>query len=341
MKKLKHGGDLARAEAEFGVPAADWLDLSTGISPWCWPVPELPESVWRTLPGDGAGLKTAAAEYYGLSTEAVLPVPGSQLAIQTIPTLFEPAAVAIPRWGYGEHRLGWQRAGHHIVHYRNAAELCQLVAAGQVQHVVVINPNNPSAERFSTEDLLGLQRQLKHKDGWLVVDEAFIDSSPEHSLASHCPLPGLVVLRSPGKFFGLAGLRLGFAIAPAALLTQLAQLLPPWIVSHPALWVGERALADCQWQQQQRERLAQASSQWLQQLRQALPTLDWVATPLFVSGSGDDNYCQQIYQQLGQQGILVRIFDAVDGVNRLRFGIPANKAEGQRALNALSEEVSA
>ena len=338
--KPLHGGDLARAEREFGVPVDGWLDLSTGISPWAWPVPAIPESVWRTLPGDGASLKAAAAAYYGLPADHILPVPGSQLAIQQLPTRFRPAAVAIPRWGYAEHRLGWQRAGHDIVHYHSAAELRQLVDSGRVHFVVAINPNNPTAERLEPQWLLAVHQQLQRVGGWLIVDEAFMDTSPEHSLAPHCPLPGLVVLRSPGKFFGLAGLRLGFVLAPAPLLNRLAGTLSPWLVSHPALWLGERALLDGRWQDDQRQRLQQASAQWQQQLQGLMPTLNFTATPLFVTGVGSHDHCRYYYQQLGQQGVLVRLFDDIEGDidsgnNRLRFGLPGNDRNAQRVAAIL------
>jgi len=320
---LKHGGAVAAAARHYGLPAGDWLDLSTGISPWSWPVPELPAAVWRALPEGDDGLEQAAADCYGCAVAAVLPVPGSQYALQRLPALLPPGRVAVPRRGYAEHRAAWQAAGHAPVPYAgHAASLRTLVDNGAVDHAVVINPNNPTAETMAREALLAVLDGLAARGGLLLVDEAFADASPGDSLASQCPRPGLVVLRSLGKFFGLAGLRLGFALAPPELRDALARELPPWAVAHPARWVGRRALADTTWQVEQRRRLQQAAADWLAFLRQALPAWDWRGTALFASGSGPAAECAAVYEALARRAVLARLFSAHDGAAMLRLGLP-------------------
>ncbi|MCB1703753.1 MAG: threonine-phosphate decarboxylase [Halioglobus sp.] len=319
---LEHGGNIAAAASRFNIPAAHWIDLSTGISPWIWPVPAVPQQVWQQLPYPDGQLELAAAAYYGCQREALVAVPGSQYALQYTPALLPAGAVAIPQRGYAEHRVAWRSAGHRIVEYADSAALRGLVEAGSVDHALVINPNNPTAEIIPARQLQDLHMQLQQRGGWLVVDEAFADICAAHSLAATCPQPGLVVYRSLGKFFGLAGVRLGFMLAPQPLCQRMQALMPPWSLSHPARWVGEVALRDRHWQSGQLLRLQQASAQWLQLLRDCVPRLRFVATALFVTGQGEANYCQALYQAMGRRAVLLRVFEAIGGSGLLRFGLP-------------------
>lgn len=338
--KLIHGGDLSTASREFGIAKERWIDLSTGISPWSWPVPSVPEIVWQSLPDLGDGLEQVAADYYGLDTSALLPVSGSQDGLQVIPSLLEQGKVAIPVRGYEEHRRAWVNAGHKIVPYQSAEQLQQLVSTRQVAHAVVINPNNPTGEMIDRPLLIRLQQQLQENGGWLLIDEAFMDVLPENSLATECPRPGLIVLRSIGKFFGLAGLRLGFVLAPRALLQELEGQLPPWNVSHPARWIGKRALADDAWCRTQRQRLQSVSGQWHQQLVTQFPSLQFKTSSLFVSGTGQSDLCENIYRELGQRGVLIRVFDEIEGQRMVRFGLPTEEKLPKvlKVLDRMAEE---
>ena len=334
--KLVHGGDLSSASRKFGIAKEQWIDLSTGISPWSWPVPNVPEIVWQSLPDVNDGLEQVAADYYGCDTRALLPVSGSQDGLQAIPFLLEQGTVAMPVRGYEEHRLAWCNAGHEIVPYQSAEQLQQLVSTGQVTHAVVINPNNPTGEVIDRQLLMGLQQKLKESGGWLLVDEAFIDVLPENSLATECPSSGLIVLRSIGKFFGLAGLRLGFVLAPSALLQRLEEQLPPWNVSHPARWIGKQALDDVAWHRTQRQRLQSMSEQWCQQLAARFTSLKFIASSLFVSGIGSPGLCEDIYRELGQRGVLIRVFDEIAGQRMVRFGLPTEE-ELPKVLKVLDQ----
>lgn len=337
---LEHGGNIAAAAARYNIPAQQWIDLSTGISPWVYPVYDVPASVWRDLPQADGELEQAAAHYYRCGQDAVLAVPGSQFALQALPALLPRGRVAMPLRGYAEHRLAWSRAGHSITDYIDGVELKQLLSAGAVDHVVLINPNNPTGEQLPREEVLDLLRTVSGGGGYLVVDEAFADVCPEISLASQCPREGLVVYRSLGKFFGLAGLRLGFMLATPALCRALAATMTPWMVSHPARWVGSQALGDTPWQQAQRERLMNHSENWLHVLSHTLPGLELSATPLFVSGTGESDFCGALYRALAGRGVLVRLFDEVNGHSMLRFGLslPEKQARLQSLIDDSLEE---
>tara|TARA_R110002124_G_scaffold19440_1_gene77967 strand:- start:10720 stop:11757 length:1038 start_codon:yes stop_codon:yes gene_type:complete len=335
---LEHGGNITAAARRFNIPAAHWMDLSTGISPWSWPVPAVPQQVWQELPYPDGQLETAAARYYGCDRAALVAVPGSQYALQYTPALLPAGDVAIPQRGYAEHRVAWHSAGHRIVEYTDSAALHTLVMTGSVNHALVINPNNPTAEIIPARQLLDLHLQLQRRGGWLVVDEAFADVCAGNSLAAVCPRPGLVVYRSLGKFFGLAGIRLGFLLAPEDVCTGMQALMPPWSLSHPARWIGEVALRDRQWQSMQLARLQQASGQWLQILRDCAPRMHFFATPLFVTGQGATDYCEALYQAMGRRAVLLRVFESVEGCSLLRFGLPL-QADREHIAQLIREAV--
>lgn len=308
----RHGGNLQAAVRRYGIERGDWLDLSTGIAPWGWPVPSIPADVWQRLPEAECPLQQPAAAYYGCDPQAVLAVPGSQFAIQTLPTLLSPRRVAIPVLGYFEHRKAWQSAGHQLVNYgENEVErVDQMIEAGALDVVLVINPNNPSAARLEKTRLLKWRESLSQRGGLMIVDEAFMDAAPGESLAPACPRSGLVVLRSLGKFFGLAGLRLGFVLGDAGWLQKLQAKLGPWAVNGPAQYAGSRALADRDWQRGQRQRL----NHWLPLQRQLLESIGrkcgWRVRsgPLFISLRLANTQAQTLADHLGQKGILVRRF---------------------------------
>ena len=335
--KLVHGGALYRASKEFAIAPEHWIDLSTGISPVAWPVPVPPIEAWRSLPDAEDGLVAQAADYYGCTASEILPISGSQFAIEQIPQLLSAGSVAVPVWGYAEHSYRWQLAGHQLYWYSSYQELADLVETNTVNNAVVINPNNPSTELFSLPELQQILAALRTKNGKLLVDEAFIDSADEHSLCrllqgQPCP-DGLIILRSVGKFFGLAGIRLGFVIANEAFIQRLEPQLSPWAVNHIARWVGRHALADRDWHRRQCQRLLQDSMAWQGQLKSLFPAFDWQRSDYFVTAFADRQSCEKLYQQLAQCALLVRLlWSARDGLQStsgngdgaaLRFGLPS------------------
>ncbi|MCL1530162.1 threonine-phosphate decarboxylase CobD [Xanthomonas nasturtii] len=326
---LEHGGRLRRAAQTYEIPLAHWLDLSTGVSPFAWPVPVIPEHVWQRLPEDDDGLADCAAAYYG--APQVLPVAGSQAAIQALPLLRAPSRVGVLTPGYAEHAQAWQRAGHQVV----AMNPAQLLQAGKTLDVIVlIHPNNPCADSFDPETLLQLHACLAARGGWLVIDEAFMDATPQHSVCAYTQRPGLVVLRSVGKFFGMAGARAGFVCAHHTVLDALREQLGPWTLSGPARWAVQQALADTRWQLQAHAQL-HAASQRLAQLLQAHALAPTAGTAFFQWCRRDD--AAALHTALAQRGILTRLFEIPAS---LRFGLPPDAA-GEARLGAALREVAA
>ncbi len=321
---LEHGGQLYRVAKQSSRPLSEWMDLSTGINPDGWPVAEIPADCWRRLPEQEDGLIEAAASYYG--NTSILPVAGSQAAIQLLPQLRAKSRVSVLSPAYAEHAENWRRAGHRL-HSVQSGQIDAVLAETDV--LIIINPNNPTGECFSPEDLLNWHRKLAKRGGWLIVDEAFIDCQQEQSLATEPVQEGLIVLRSVGKFFGLAGIRCGFVIAHEALLTMLQSHLGPWTISHPARYVARQAMLDSDWQHNTQIKLRQQSRR-LQGVLQQYGLTPSGGTCLFQWVRTIE--AQRIYQHFLQHGILVRLFTGP--VSGVRLGLPANEAQW-RTLEAV------
>lgn len=322
---LDHGGGILDASRRYGIPVADWLDLSTGLNPLGWPVPDVPARLWQRLPETTDGLEEAAAGYYG--NAMLLPVAGSQPAIQTLPLLRDPCAVAVLETTYAEHPHAWKRHGHHV---RRVSPDALDAEVDVVDVMLVCNPNNPTGLLLTPETLENWRQRLATRGGWLVIDEAFMDATPQYSMIPHVGLPGLVILRSIGKFFGLAGSRAGFAFAWPALLEQLGDRLGPWAVSGPGRFAAREALLDTAWQQMTRSRLDHDADRLAGCLSRAglLPT---GGTRLFQWWQSER--AGKVHEALAQKGVLTRLFDEPCS---LRFGLPANETDWQRLEDALA-----
>lgn len=324
---LEHGGRLLRAARQYNIPVSEWLDLSTGVNPDNWPAPAIPARAWHRLPEDDDGLVEAARRYYG--APHVLPVAGSQAAIQCLPRLRPRSRVGVLAPGYAEHAHAWEQAGHAVG--RVSAEPL-LESQAQFDVIVLIHPNNPGGETFGRPALLRLRDALHARGGWLVVDEAFMDATPEASVCANSG-DGLIVLRSVGKFFGLAGARAGFVCAAPDLLQSLRDVLGPWTLSGPTRHVVQAAFADVAWQATARAQLHQRSARLaaLLRLHGLAPT----------AGTAYFQWCRDaraahLHDALARRGILVRLFDAPSS---LRFGLPLNDADYERLGHALGEEL--
>lgn len=330
---LEHGGNLRDAVRHFGRPLEDWLDLSTGINPHFYPAPQLAANAWHRLPEYSDALVAAAQSYY--RAPQMLAVAGSQAVIQALPRLRPAAKVVVSAPSYAEHAYQWRQAGH-VVTECAYAELESAVEQADV--VVLCNPNNPTGEFILPEQLLRWAAHLAQRGGWLIVDEAFADTVPDISVAAHVDQPGLIVLRSVGKFFGLAGIRLGFVAAERSLLLQLANYLGPWSVSGPAQQIAIAAMNDQQWQLQT-ARLLQQEGERLRQLLK-VHALRSSGTDLFQWCSHQDlnGQSEQLKHFMAERGIWLRWF--AQGPHRphgLRFGLPGSEAGWLRLESGLDE----
>lgn len=327
---LHHGGRLREAALRYDIPHAYWLDLSTGINPNGWPVPPIPPECWARLPEDDDGLEQAARDYY--NAQHIFPVAGSQAAIQALPRLHQHSRVAVLDPGYAEHAYAWRHVGHEVIAVA-AERLDEVVQGSDV--LLLTQPNNPTGVRFPVEQVLHWHTQLTARGGWLIVDEAFMDVTPEHSLCPFSSREGLIVLRSLGKFFGLAGARVGFVCAHPALLARLRTVLGPWAVNGPARRVATAALDDRAWQADMRKRLVAAGARLHASLtRHGLGPSDGCA--LFQRLRAP--HAQALHVSLARQGILTRLFTEPAS---LRIGLPGSEADWVRLDSALTQIAAA
>jgi cobalamin biosynthetic protein CobC len=329
LEPLAHGGDLAAARQMFPDAPEPFIDLSTGINPHPYPLPALPPEIFARLPDRTSVRRLAAraAQAYGApSADHVLPAPGTQLLLAAVARLRPAGRAAILRTTYAEHERAATLAGHSVSQVDRAEEL------ESADLVIAVNPNNPDGRIASRDDLLGIAKSLKPRGGLLVVDEAFADVAPiGSSLAGDVGRGNIVVLRSFGKFFGLAGLRLGFAIASPNLIARLDATLGPWAVSGPALFIGEAALADQAWKDQTLARLTEAAARLDGLLNGAGVQIVGGTTLYRLTRSPD---AAGLFTRLGRAGILVRRF--AEQPTWLRWGLPRNENDWRRLSDALS-----
>lgn len=315
---LHHGGDLAAARAHWPAWRGAWLDLSTGINPWPWSPPPLPKAALTRLPTptDRTALLDAARAAYRLPPETGLAaVPGTEAAIHLMPRLLPPGRVCLLGPTYGGHRAGWDAAGHRVTE-------CAAPEAADV--LIFCRPNNPTGDLYTEVNEAALAQRYR----LIVIDEAYADSADP---APQAMLPGVIRLRSFGKFFGLAGVRLGFVAGDRQITAPLENLLGAWSLGGPALTWGRLALEDHIWQQQTRQRLQRES---------ALLAESLTAAGLMVVGQ-TDFFClaetpgdaHAVAAHLGTRGILVRAF--AHRPPWLRIGLPPSAAARLRLVKAL------
>lgn len=322
-----HGGKVEAARAAFPQSPEPWIDLSTGICPWSYPFENIGASAFTRLPEPEAvaELEQAAARSFGVPEPSrVIATPGSDLALRLAGRIFTDRHVAVVRPGYSGHVLAW---GRRLIDEIRADDL--LWAAGQYDVIVLANPNNPDGRIIDRNTLVEAARILGERGGVLMVDEAFGDAAPELSVCAEAS-PDLLVFRSFGKFFGLAGLRLGFVISPLEYVSAFRQLLGDWPVTGPTTAVATAAYRDSRWQTAQRTRLLDGAAQLDAVLKKArLEVLGGTVLFRLVRCRDADG----LFRQLASAGILTRPFSSDPTL--LRIGLPADESQWGRLKRAL------
>lgn len=302
MGARDHGGGLDAARTRWG--GDDWIDLSTGINPAPYPLPDIPAGAWTALPDTGAqrALTDAARAFWQVPDDlGILAAPGLSSIIAALPLTFQTRQrIHIPTPTYNEHAAAWLGAGH--LPDETAPDLR-----------VLVHPNNPDGRLWTTGDFAPLT----------VVDESFCDPTPQASLLHTTDRPGVLILKSFGKFWGLAGLRLGFVIGDVDTLARLRDALGPWPVSGPALAIGAAALRDETWADATRARLVRDAAR-LDGLMSGHGTLVG-GTDLFRLYDVGDAAAMQ--DRLARAGIWTRIFPYSD--RWIRLGLPPAQSWGR------------
>lgn len=311
----RHGGRLAAARAAFPAALQPWIDLSTGINPRPYPAPAASRAARARLPDPEAlrALEAAAALAFGAAAERVTAVPGSETAIRLLPDLLDVRRVAIAADTYGGHAEAWRAVGAEILDRPQDADAW-----------VVVNPNNPDGRTTDAGELLASAAAR-----WTIVDEAFVETTPQLSVTARAG-GRLIVLRSFGKFFGLAGLRLGFVVADDSVTARLRACLGDWPLSADAIAAGLAAYPDTAWAERARKRLARDAAR-LDRLLVRAGLKPVGGTSLFRLARADD--ARGVFLRLARAGILCRPFE---DPHLLRFGLPGRPADWTRLAAALS-----
>lgn len=328
-----HGGNLAQARARFPAAPTPWIDLSTGINPVPYPLPAIEAEAWTRLPEASAvtALEAVAAAVYGMHDErGVAATPGTQALIQMLPRLLGGGSVGILGFTYQEHARAWREAGRTVEVVERLEDLSRFDVA------LVVNPNNPDGRMIPPERLAALALDMAAAGRRLIVDEAFVEVMGEGaSLAPRLPIGRAVVLRSFGKTWGLAGLRLGFCLADADFSAQVRRAFGPWAVSGPAIVVGGAALADRPWLEATVARLARDAAR-LDRGLVAAGCRILGGTPLFRLLAHPR--AERLADHLGSRGIHTRRFPHDSSL--LRLGLPGDEVGWGRVEAALAEVTS-
>lgn len=326
-----HGGDLEWASQHFKVPLEDWIDLSTGISPFAYPHVEISPSALTRMPYQQGEFTHAVRDYYG--SDCFLATNGSQQAISALPYCLEPLPIILPDIGYQEHARVWGQRGAELIRYpaldadKAEAFIDALIEQKQASHLLVINPNNPSGCQFSSHTLMRWAGKLA-EGAAMIIDEAFADCDPAQSALNAGLQDKMIVLRSFGKFFGLPGLRLGFVFANENLRRKMRPHVGIWDINGPAQEIATRALKDRSWQREARISIAEASREntllWWEcfdELREQ-GCLHFVRhQKLFASYCLDKSTALDMFQVFARQGILLRLIPIDSDYSIVRIGL--------------------
>lgn len=328
---MEHGGDLTLAIDRFGGAAEDWLDLSTGINPYSYPIPEdLPANAWTTLPAQSAQerlISAARATYQVPDNLGLIAAPGTQILLSLLPTVLPEGTVALASPTYSSHKTAWLREERDLVEVSSIFAL-----PSEAKIVLLVNPNNPDGQLTDVKSLLHIAETLTERGGYLILDEAFSDVVPGSSLLPHIENQNVLVLRSFGKFFGLGGLRLGFLAGPRDLTQKLTSLLESWCLSGPAIEIGTTALRDADWQRKTTRRLIEEMADLTLLLTQHELSV-FGGTPLFAL-AGMRN-AAAMHEALARRHIWTRVFDYAP--TWIRFGLPNGAENMKRLSDALAD----
>ncbi|MFI1433242.1 Rv2231c family pyridoxal phosphate-dependent protein CobC [Streptomyces lydicus] len=239
---LRHHGDAEVRAADGGGDLTDLaVNVRTGTPP-AWLKARIAASLdsLAAYP-DGRAARRAVAERHGLPAERVLLTSGAAEAFVLLARAVRAVRPVVVHPQFTEPEAALRDAGHDVgrvlLTERDGFRLDPGAVPDDADLVVVGNPTNPTSVLHPAATLARLARPGRT----LVVDEAFMDAVPgeQESLAGRTDLPGLVVLRSLTKTWGLAGLRIGYVLAAPETVAALERAQPLWPVSSPALTAAE------------------------------------------------------------------------------------------------------
>jgi len=319
---IQHGGDIDLAIKKYGGKREDWVDLSTGINGTSYPWQESINVELRNLPSNKIlmNLEKAAARAYKIAESAdTAAVSGAQQIINLLPICLKSCnSVTILGPTYSEYEKAFKSSG---IKTQTVSEVSKLSSS---DIAIIVNPNNPTGKVIADEMLEDLSKKVRI----LIIDESFKMFSTRRTLN----FSNIIQINSLGKFFGLAGIRLGFVSGPSDFIKAVKEMLGPWPVSSLAAEIGIVALNDRVWISEMEKLLVTESNA----LHEACNSRNWELvgrTSLFHTYATSS--CLEVEKQFAAHGIWVRTFDYSE--TWVRLGIPTSENQWERVKQALNQ----
>ncbi len=319
---IQHGGDIDLAIKKYGGQRADWIDLSTGINRTSYPWQENVKVELRDLPSNKLlrSLEKAASRAYKVAEDKdTAAVQGAQQIISLLPICLKNYnSVAILGPTYNEYEKAFKSSE---IKAETVSEVSKLSSS---DIAIVVNPNNPTGKVIAEEILNDLSKKVRI----LIIDESFKMFSSRRIQK----FDNVIQINSLGKFFGLAGVRLGFVSGPSNFIKSVRGMLGPWPVSSIAAEIGKIALNDQAWISQMEKILLEGSDV----LHRACNRKNWKLigkTNLFHTYATSSSL--KVEKQFAAHYIWIRTFDYSE--TWVRLGIPTSKYEWTRVRQALNQ----
>ncbi len=347
----EHGGDIYGIARELGLAPGELLDFSASINPLGFP-PGLPSALSQALAEvvhypdrRCTALREELAAYHGLSPAQILVGNGSTELIYLIPRALRPRRGLIVAPAFGEYDKALRAAGAevrwHVTAEADGFTLRGPLDPGAAELVFLANPASPSGALVPPEEMAAVVRRLTARGAVAVLDEAFIDFVEEASLKHALSrVPGLMVLRSFTKFFGIPGLRLGYLLGAAELVARVGAVQEPWSVSTLAQAAGRACLAEADFMARSRRMVAEARERFQGQLA-GLPGLrvfPSAANYLLLKLAQPGLDAATVRRRLLARGLIIRDASNFRGLNERFVRVAVRRPEeNDRLVAALAE----
>jgi len=347
-----HGGNIYEAAKRFGIDEEDIIDFSSNVNP-LGPPSAAKRAVKRSITfldrypdPEMNGLRKTVARYFGIKPGQVICGNGSNGLIRLIPQVFRPKKVLIPVPTYMEYAAAAEDAGGKVVTFplkeREGFRVDPLEMAFALKGMdmaFLCNPNNPTGLLISKVEMLEIMQYALQQGVRLVVDEAFMDFSGSDSIVKEAVQSShLICLRAFTKFFGMPGLRIGYAVSDETTASDLRNGQEPWAVSIPAEQAAIAALNEWRYIKKTRRLIEKERERLLSALR-ILPGVEpFPCSANFILLKLTSIDAWQLTEKLGQRGLLVRDCSSFPGLsNRFVRIAVRTRRENNRLVTLLRE----
>lgn len=351
--QVEHGGRVYEAARRWGIELHQVLDFSANINPLGPPQAVLsaiensltPTSL-RVYPDATAFLSAIVNKHHLMPDEIVVGSGAASLIFAVIHAL-SPKRVLILDPAFVEYSRASAAVNAQITtallteergFTPDFASLVRTIKERQVDLVILNSPHNPTGALYPRDALLSLIDAAEEYNTAVLLDEAFIDYTPQASLVSHAATkPHLIVLRSLTKFYAMPGLRIGYAVCNAKVAGRIREQIDPWSVSTVALEAGRAALAEAGFEAESCRFNAIAREEFAGALRsiglEVLPSAaNFLLAKLPQSSGGD------LQSWLESERILIRRCDSFHGLGQAFIRLAVRSSSDNVRLVLLIEE---